>query len=142
MKHVGMNASCIVRLKITHIVETVVFQTTYTKDGKMEDIATTQHHLNHHIQTMISEPFTIGSIRSGNLFHNTYPCEYSTNVSHTHNTRRNNQQMPQKARPITFEGNSLALVMIEQTIMQEALTSIETFDGTKSNLNLGKKLSK
>ena len=31
-----------------------------------------------------------------------------------------------------FESNSLALVMVEQTIIWEARTSIEMFDGTKS----------
>ena len=34
--------------------------------------------------------------------------------------------MPQNARPTTLEGNSLASVMVEQTIIQAALTSIET----------------
>ena len=55
-----MNASHIVYLKRTHIVETIKLYTTHTREGKMEDITTTQHHSGHHIQTVISETFTIG----------------------------------------------------------------------------------
>ena len=37
-----------------------------------------------------------------------------------------------QARGTIYEGNLLLSVMIEQTIIQAALSSIETFDGTKS----------
>ena len=40
--------------------------------------------------------------------------------------------MSQNARLQHFEGNSMASVLVEQTITQVPLTSIETFDGTKS----------
>ena len=40
--------------------------------------------------------------------------------------------MPQDSRSTPVEGNLLALIMVEQTILQVALTSIETFDGTKT----------
>ena len=40
------------------MVETTVLHTTHTRAGKIEDITTTQHHLDHHIQTVISETFT------------------------------------------------------------------------------------
>ena len=40
--------------------------------------------------------------------------------------------MPQNSRHTTFKDNSLALVMVEQTIIQAALTSMEMFKGTKS----------
>ena len=59
MEHVGMNTSHIVHLRITCIVEMVILQTTHTKDGKIEDIIITQHHLGHYIQTVISEVFII-----------------------------------------------------------------------------------
>ena len=60
MGHAGMIASHIACLKITHMVETTVLHTTHTRDGKIEDITITHQHLDHHIQTMIFETFTIG----------------------------------------------------------------------------------
>ena len=56
-----MSASHIVCLKATHMVEMIILHTTHMGDGKIEDITTTQHHLDHHIYTMISENFTTGS---------------------------------------------------------------------------------
>ena len=42
--------------------------------------------------------------------------------------------MSQDARSTTFEGNSLASVMVEQTMLQAALTSKQTFNGTKRKI--------
>ena len=42
------------------MVEMVILQATYTRVGKIEDITITQHHLDHHIQIVISQAFTIG----------------------------------------------------------------------------------
>ena len=75
-----------------------------------------------------------GSTRLGNWFHHTYPHDYSYNVIHTWNTSENNQQMPQDAKPTTFKGNSLASVMVEQTILQTALTSIQIFSSRKKEI--------
>ena len=41
------------------MVTMVIFHNTHNKDGKIEDTAITQHHSDHHIQTVISEAFTI-----------------------------------------------------------------------------------
>ena len=37
-----------------------ILHTTHTRDGKIEDITTTQSHLDYHIQTMINKTFTTG----------------------------------------------------------------------------------
>ena len=42
-----------------------------------------------------------------------------------------------QARDTIYKDNLSLSVMIEQTIIQAALSSIETFDGTKINLKLG-----
>ena len=55
-----MKTSCIVCLKITYMVEIVIFHTACTRDGKIEDITFTQHHSDDHIQTVISDALTIG----------------------------------------------------------------------------------
>ena len=73
-----------------------------------------------------------GSTRSGNSFHNTYPSEYSN----AYNTSGNNQQKAQNARTTVSESHYLSFIMIEQTIIQAALTSIEMFDGTKSKFEV------
>ena len=83
-----------------------------------------------------------GSTWIGDWFHNTHPYEYINNVFHTCNPSEYNQQTPQNIGPTAFEGNLLALVMVEQTILQAALASIEMFNGTKPRLKLGEKLSK
>ena len=54
-----MSTSHIVHLRITCMVEMVIPQTIHTSNGKIEDRTITQHHLDHHIQMMISEVFTI-----------------------------------------------------------------------------------
>ena len=54
VEHVGMSASHIGHLKTTHIVEMTILHTIHTRDGKIEDITTTENHLDHHIETMIS----------------------------------------------------------------------------------------
>ena len=37
----------------------VFLQTTHTRELNLEDITITQHHLDHHIQIMLNEAFTI-----------------------------------------------------------------------------------
>ena len=54
-----MNESHIVHLKIRHKMEMTILHTTYGKDGKIGGITTTQHHLDHHTQTVLSKTFTI-----------------------------------------------------------------------------------
>ena len=104
----------------------------HTGDDKITDITGMQHHLHHHTKTMSSDNFTTGgSTRQGNWFHNIYPCEYSNDVFHACNSMENKQQMPQDSGSTPVEGSSLASVMVKQTILQAALTSIEMFDGTK-----------
>ena len=87
-----------------------------------------RYHSDRHIHTMISEAVTIGSTRLGNWFQNTYPHECSSNVFHTHNANENNQQTSQNADEIFSESHNLSFIMLEQIIIQEALTSLETFD--------------
>ena len=41
------------------MVETVILQTILTRELKIEDIHITQHHLDHHIQIVVNEAFTI-----------------------------------------------------------------------------------
>ena len=60
MEHVGNIAYHIVCMKITHMVETTILHMIHIGGGKIEDITTTQHCLDHHIQTVISKTFTIG----------------------------------------------------------------------------------
>ena len=55
-----MNVAHIVHLRITHIVVTTMLCITHTRDGKITDTTTTQHHFDHCTQTMISETFTTG----------------------------------------------------------------------------------
>ena len=49
-----------------------------------------------------------------------------------HNTNKNNQQTAQNTRGAVYKGNLLSFILIEQTIIQAVLTSIEKLDGTKS----------
>ena len=56
----GMSVFHTVCLKIIHMVEMVILHTTHTRDGKIEDLTTMQHYSDHHIQSVISEAFTIG----------------------------------------------------------------------------------
>ena len=135
------NGAC----KYEHISQSIPENNTYggnyhalhhTHHGwQRTETTTTQFHFHHHIQTMISETFTTGDQQGKVLgfitFCHTYPHEYSNNVSHAHNNSENDQQSSQNAGPTTFIGNSLALVMVEQTILQAALTSVEMFDCTK-----------
>ena len=73
------------------------------------------------------------STRTGNRFHNTHPRECSNNVFHACNPSENNQHTLQNVRPTAFKGNSLPLVIVEQTILEAALASIEMFNGTENN---------
>ena len=55
-----MRASHIVHLKVTHMVETIMLHIAHTRDGKITDTSTTQHHFDCCLHTMISETFTTG----------------------------------------------------------------------------------
>ena len=48
--------------------------------------------------------------------------------------------LTQHSRATIFEGNLLLLVMVEQSMIHAALTSIEMFDGTKANFRLGESI--
>ena len=69
---------------------------------------------------------------SSNWFYGNYPCEYSNNVFHISNITASNLKTSPHVRVTVYEGNLLSSIMIEQTIMQAALSSRETFNGTKS----------
>ena len=91
MKHVGMNASHIVYLKLTYMVVTVMHHTTHARDGKVK-----RH--NYYTAPFRSSHTDCdqwgynhrGLTRSDNWFHNTCPCGYCNNVFHAHNTNGNN----------------------------------------------------
>ena len=71
-----------------------------------------------------------GSPRSSDWFYSTFQCEYSNNVFHTANITASNLETSPYARGTVYKGNLLSSIMIEQTIIQAALSSIEMFDGT------------
>ena len=72
------------------------------------------------------------SPRSSNWFHSTYLNEYSNDVFQTSNTTSSNPETPPHARSMVYQGNLLSSIMIEQTIIQAALASIEMLDGPES----------
>ena len=72
------------------------------------------------------------SIRSSNRFYSTFSHEYYNNVFHNSNITASNLDTSTHARGTIYNGMLLSSIMIEQTIIQVALSSIETFDGTKS----------
>ena len=55
-----------------------------------------------------------------------------------HKTYENNKQTAKNARETVFKGNLLSSSMIEQRIIQAALTSIEKFNGTKNKFKAWK----
>ena len=99
---------------------------------KIEDIPITQDHLDNHIEIVINEAFTIVSLRASNWFHSYYPHEYSNIVFHASNTTASNLETPPHSRGTVYKGTLLSPTMVEQTIIQAALASIEMFDGTKA----------
>ena len=127
----GINTFCIVHLRITHggngCLKNHKYQGSqnrhyyYTSLFRSSHTDYDQWDFNHR-----------GSTRSSNLLHNTYPHENSDNVFSASNATTSNLETPQNARATLFESNSLASVMIKQTIIQAVLTSIKMFDGTKS----------
>ena len=77
-----------------------------------------------------------GPSRSSNLFYTSYPHEYSNNVFHTSNVTASNLETSPHARGTVYEGILLSSIMIEQTMIQAALSSIVTLDGTKSKFEV------
>ena len=75
-----------------------------------------------------------GSPRSDSLLYSTFPHEYYKHAIHNSNISINHPEtIPfAEVRGTMYEGSLLSSVMIEQTIIQAALSSIETFDRTKS----------
>ena len=62
MGHPGMSPSHIVHLKIAYMVVPSLLHITHTGDGKIIGTTATQHHFDHHTQTMISKSFTTGGL--------------------------------------------------------------------------------
>ena len=130
----GFNTCHIVPQKqLTHIVEMVISSTTLTKE--------TQNRTCTYPTTPFQSSNTAceqqgshhrGSPRSNNWFYGTSSHEYQNNVFHNSSIISSNQETSPHARSTIYEGNLLPSVMIEQTIIQEALLSMETFDGTQS----------
>ena len=109
------------------MVVMVVLQTAHIRVFKIGDIPITQHHLDHHIQTVINEAFTIeGHTGLSNWFHST----------------SSNPETPSHARETVYEGDLLFSVMLGQTMVQAALAFIEVFDGTKSKFGAWMELIK
>ena len=90
----------------THMVETIILHTTHTGNGKIEDITTTQHHLDCYIQAMISETYTIGgqpvqAIGFITPIHVSIPIMSFTHITIMKITDKNHKNIR-----TTFEGNS------------------------------------
>ena len=81
-----------------------------------------------------------GSLMSDSSIYGGFPHEYCNHALHNSNITINQwETIPlTQARDTFYDGCLLSSVMVEQTIIQEALSSIETFDNTKANLKLGK----
>ena len=78
-----------------------------------------------------------GSPQSNNWFYSTSSCEYSNIVFHTSNITANNPETPPYTRQIVYNDNLLLSIMIEQTIIKAALSSIDMFDGEKNKFEIG-----
>ena len=72
--------------------------------------------------------------RSNSSLYSTFPLEYYNHALHNSNITANHlETIPSaQARSTIYEGSLLSSVMIEQTIIQAALSSTETSEGTKS----------
>ena len=124
----------IVSLKpLTHKVEMVIFTNcTY--------LGTQNRRYTYHMAPFRSSNTTCeqqgfhhrGSTRSNNWFYSTSLCEYYNSVFHSSNITARNQETSPHVRSTIYEGNLPSSVMIEETIIQTAISSIETFSGTKS----------
>ena len=100
---------------------------------QIEDIPVPQHHSDHHRQTAISEAVTIEDQLGQVIGFITSINESIPIISFTHlMLMKITSKHTQNTRNIVSDHNSLLSIMIEQKIIQTALTSIETFDGTKS----------
>ena len=74
------------------------------------------------------------SPRSGNSLYGTFPHKYYNHILHNSNISTNHlEKIPlSQTRGIIYEGSLLSFVIMEQTIIWAALSSVETFDSTKS----------
>ena len=72
--------------------------------------------------------------RSDSSLYSSCPCECYNHALHNSNKNTNHLEtiLFAQARGTFYEGSLLLSVMIEQTIIQAALSLIETCDGTKS----------
>ena len=96
---------------------------------QIEDIHNTQHHSDQPMQHVNKGAFTIeGHPHQVNLFYRTPPHEYYNNVFHNFNITTKNPDTSPHARGTIYEGNLLLSRMIEQSLIQAGLTSMETFD--------------
>ena len=111
-----------------------VHLTNHTYQGlqNRRHMSITQHHLDHQVQIMSNEDFTIKG-HSGQLFGFIAPMYMNTLMMSfmLSNTIANKLKTPPHARRIVYEGNLLSFVMIEHTIIQAASASREMFDRTK-----------
>ena len=75
-----------------------------------------------------------GSSKSDSSLYATFPCQYYNHALHNSTITANcHETIPfAQARGTIYEGSLLLTVMIEQIIIQAALSSIETSGGTKS----------
>ena len=75
-----------------------------------------------------------GSPRSNSPLYSIFACEYYNHALHNSDITANRPETVPftQTRGILYEGSLLSSAMIEQTIIQAALSSIKTFDGTKS----------
>ena len=98
-------------------------QTYHTTPFRMPNKAHKQHDVYHRESPM-----------SNNWFYGTSPCEYYSNAFLNSNIMANDLETLPKAGGTIYKGNLISSVMIQQTIIQPAPSSIETFDCTKSIL--------
>ena len=80
--------------------------------------------------------YHIGSPQSDSLLYSTFPHEYYNNALHNSNICTNHPETIPEARDTTSESSLLSSVMIEQTIIQAALSSIEILMAQKENVKV------
>ena len=97
----------------------------------MEMVILQKHH-------MYNKAFIIENPRSNGSLYGTFPCEYYTDDLQNSNIATNHPEAipSRKAKGTIYEGNLVSSVIIEQTILQSALSSIETFDGTRGKFKV------
>ena len=116
-------------------MEKVISQTTLAKQLKLMDMHITPHHSEWWTHHMNNKAFYHrGSPRLNGSFYGTVPHDYYSNGLLNFNITANHPEaiLFAQARAAIYEGNLLLSVMIEQTIRDSALSSIKTFDDTKS----------